>query len=64
MNKNLHQQLTELLKELHLPTIREYYAECSRRIELRTKIPVLFCENTKPMCDRISLERRTFMDSS
>jgi len=31
MNQNVHQQLTELLKELHLPAIREYYAECSRR---------------------------------
>jgi DNA replication protein DnaC len=31
MNKHLHQQLTDLLKELHLPTFREYYAECGRR---------------------------------
>jgi hypothetical protein len=31
MNKNLQQQLTDLLKELHLPTFREYYAECGRR---------------------------------
>lgn len=31
MSKNLHQQLTDLLKELHLPTVREYYAECGRR---------------------------------
>jgi DNA replication protein DnaC len=31
MNKNAQQQLTDLLKELHLPTFREYYAECGRR---------------------------------
>jgi DNA replication protein DnaC len=31
MNKNLRQQLTDLLKELHLPTFREYYLECGRR---------------------------------
>jgi len=30
MNRNLHRQLTDLLKELHLPTFREYYAECGR----------------------------------
>ena len=31
MSKHLHQQLTDLLKELHLPTFREYYVECGRR---------------------------------
>ena len=31
MSKNLHRQLTDLLKELPLPTFREYDAECGRR---------------------------------
>ena len=31
MSRNVHQPLTDLLKELHLPTFREYYAQCGRR---------------------------------
>jgi len=31
MNKNLQQQLTDLLKELHLPTFREYWKKASER---------------------------------
>jgi len=31
MKRNLHRQLMDLLKELHLPTFREYYADCARQ---------------------------------
>ncbi|MHC4575527.1 MAG: hypothetical protein ACYS76_15620, partial [Planctomycetota bacterium] len=29
MKRNLRKQLTELLKELHLPMFRQYHAECA-----------------------------------
>ena len=31
MKRDLHRQLMDLLKELHLPTFREYYAECAQQ---------------------------------
>ena len=31
-NNDLHRQLVHLLKELHLPMFREYFAELSRKV--------------------------------